>query len=158
MCLGRSTFRIQGKVTRPLISSSIPLNEFFQLSFTLMSWQRYDKMVQNLFSVSLQILCHSSAILHMTPLYFFGSNLIYFQQKQPIKVHIFRLSTACVKIDRIPNVIFQTKGQFFSKFRSVFSVMRDYSSVLFQLKLYMLLTKTVRQSANFETFNCSHEN
>ena len=45
-----------------------------------------------------------------------------------------------------------------SKFGSIFSVMRENSSVHFQLKIYMLLTKVAHQSANFQTFNCSHEN
>ena len=40
---------------------------------------------------------------------------------------------------------------FSSKFTSHSSVMRDKSSVLFHLKLYMLLT-------NFQTFNCLHKN
>ena len=61
--------------------------------------------------------------------------------KQPITVQIFRLSTTWAKIHQIPYVIFQTKSQFSSNFESFFSVMRDNSSVLFQLKLYILLTK-----------------
>ena len=36
--------------------------------------------------------------------------------------------------------------------------MRDNSSVLFQLKLYMLLTKVAHESANFQTCHCSGEN
>ena len=35
--------------------------------------------------------------------------------------------------------------------------MRYNSSVLFHLNLYMLWTKGVHQSANFQTFDCSHE-
>ena len=35
--------------------------------------------------------------------------------------------------------------------------MRDNSSVLFQLKLYMVFTKGAHQSAKRETFNCSGE-
>ena len=68
--------------------------------------------------------------------YFFCSNIIYLQQKQPMKVQIFRLSIARVKVHKFSHVIFQTKSQFSSKFGSFFSVMRDNSSVLFQLKLY----------------------
>ena len=36
--------------------------------------------------------------------------------------------------------------------------MGDDSSVLFWLKLYMLLTKVAHQSPNFHTSHCSHEN
>ena len=46
---------------------------------------------------------------------FFSSNITYFLQKRPIKVQIFRLSTARVKVHQIPHVIFQTKSQFFFK-------------------------------------------
>ena len=42
----------------------------------------------------------------------FSSNITYFWQKQPIKVQIFRLSTACVKFHQIPHVIFLAKSQF----------------------------------------------
>ena len=44
-----------------------------------------------------------------------------------------------------------------SNFVSLFSVMRDDSSVLFPLKLYIVWTKGAHQSANFQTFCCSHE-
>ena len=40
---------------------------------------------------------------------------------------------------------FKQKVSFYSKFRSSFSSMRDNSSVLFKLKLYMLLTKVAHQ-------------
>ena len=36
-----------------------------------------------------QILHHSSVSWNITPLYFFNSNIIYFVQKEPIKVQIF---------------------------------------------------------------------
>ena len=39
-------------------------------------------------------------------LYFFNSKITYFQQKQSIKVQIFGLSTARVKIHQIAHVIF----------------------------------------------------
>ena len=52
--------------------------------------------------------------------------------------------------------LFKQKFSFSSKCRSFFSVMRDSSSVLFQLKLYMLLTKVVYQSANFQTYHWSY--
>ena len=45
----------------------------------------------------------------------FISNITYFLQKYPIKVQIFRLSTARVKVHQISHVIFQIKSQFFFK-------------------------------------------
>ena len=43
---------------------------------------------------------------------------------------------------------------YYLNFSSLLSVMRDNSSVLFQLKLYMIWTKGTQQSAKFQTFNC----
>ena len=40
-------------------------------------------------------------------------------------------------------------------FASLFDVIRDNFSVLFQLKLYMIWTKGAHQSAKFQTFECS---
>ena len=62
-----------------------------------------------------QILHHSSVLWHITPLYFFGSNIIYFRQKQHIKVHILRLVSSRIEINQIYDVIFGTKNQFFFK-------------------------------------------
>ena len=88
---------------------------------------------------------------------FFSSKIAYFLHKWSIKVQIFRVSTARVKIHQLLHVIIQTKGSFSSKFGSLFSVMRDTSSVLFeQLKLYMLLKNITHHSANFQTCYCSH--
>ena len=50
-----------------------------------------------------------------TRLYYFSSNITYFWQKYPIKVQIFRFSTARVKIHQISHVIFQTKNEFLFK-------------------------------------------
>ena len=66
-------------------------------------------------SVFLQILHHSSVSWKITPLYFFRSNVIYFAQKEPIKVEILRISGAQVKIHQIL-AIFETTNQFFSQF------------------------------------------
>ena len=43
----------------------------------------------------------------ITPLYFFRSNVIYFAQKEPIKVEILRISSRQVKTHQI-RVIFET--------------------------------------------------
>ena len=42
-------------------------------------------------------------------------------------------------------------------FASLFSAMRNNSSVLFYLKLYTIWTKEAHQSAKFQTFNCSRK-
>ena len=74
---------------------------------------------------------------------------IYFLQKQPIKVQVFGLSTARVKVHQIPHVIFRTKSQFFFKLCITLQCHKTYSSVFFHLNLYMLWTKGSDQSADF---------
>ena len=69
-----------------------------------------------------------------------------------------KLATAHIKIHQISHVIFGTKSQYFFKLCTLFSVMRHNSSVLFHLNRYMLWTTEVHQSANFQAFDCSHEN
>ena len=52
-------------------------------------------------SVFLQIFHHSSVSWNITLLYFFRSNVIYFAQKEPVKVEILRILSAQVKIHQI---------------------------------------------------------
>ena len=67
--------------------------------------------------VFLQTLHHSSVSWNITLLYFLIKIFICFGQKDPIKVQIsFRLSTARMKKNQIPYVIFQAICQFFFKF------------------------------------------
>ena len=55
-------------------------------------------------SVPLQILHHSSYSWHITPLQFLNWYIFNFRQKYAIKTPIWRLSSALVKICRIPYV------------------------------------------------------
>ena len=61
---------------------------------------------------------------------FFLAQTSHTYEKYSIKVRIFRFSTARVKIHQILS-FFKQKVSFSSKFGSLFSVMRDNSSVLF---------------------------
>ena len=65
--------------------------------------------------VYFQILDHSSVSRKITPLDVFWSNVIYFGQKESIKVKILRISSTQVKIHQIL-VIFETTNQFFFEF------------------------------------------
>ena len=47
---------------------------------------------------------------------------------------------------------------FSSNFASLFSVMKDNSSLLFQVKRYIFCTKGTNKSGNFENFRCSGQN
>ena len=77
-------------------------------------------------------------------------------------MQIFRLAAARIVIHQIPHVTFVTTSfvtiSSSSNFASLFSVMRHNLSVLFHLKLCMLWTTGALQSANFQTFDYSHEN
>ena len=64
-------------------------------------------------------------------MYFFIQNFIFFWQNKPVKVQIFRLATACMKINQIPYVIFQTTSQFSLNIESPFIVMTPNFSVIF---------------------------
>ena len=75
--------------------------------------------------------------------------------KRTHRKEIFRLLSDWVKIHQIPHL--KPQVSFSLTFASLFSVMRDNSSVLFQLKLYLIWTKGTHQSAKFHTLDCSHE-
>ena len=49
------------------------------------------------------------------------------------------------------------KVRFSLNFASLFRVIKRNSPAFFHLRLYMLWTKWAHQSANFQTFDCSHE-
>ena len=59
--------------------------------------------------------------------------------------------------ENLPNSLLKPQINFSSNFASLFDVMRDKSSVFFYLKLYMIFTKGVHQSAKFQTFDLSGE-
>ena len=64
-------------------------------------------------------------------------------------MQIFRFYTARVKTRQIIHVIFQTNSQFFFKVWITLSIMRDNSSSLFQLKIYMLSEKSSTSKCKF---------
>ena len=55
------------------------------------------------------------------------------------------------------NLKVKRQVSFSLNFASLFNFMRGNSSVLFQLKRYMIFTKGAHQSAKFQTFACSGE-
>ena len=61
------------------------------------------------------------------------------------------------KFSKLLTSYLKLKVRFSLNFASLLSVMRDNSSVLLQLKVYMILTKGAQQSAKFQTFDCSGE-
>ena len=75
-----------------------------------------------------------------------------------MKVQIFRLLPAHIKIQQIRHVILEPTASFSSNIASIFSVMRHDSSVLLHLPLYILWTEGAHQNANFQTFDYLLEN
>ena len=67
-------------------------------------------------SVFLQILHQSSVPSKLTPIYFFSSNIIYFGQKQPIKVQIFEVFECSSQNLSTSPVSFELKSQFLFNF------------------------------------------
>ena len=94
---------------------------------------------------------------NITPLYFLSWNIIYFGQKQPIKVKIFEIFECSGQ--NLLNYSFQfcTDKSSSSLFASLFIVNRHNSLVNLKLIHNLLLTKRCYQSHNFETFKCSGE-
>ena len=103
-------------------------------------------------SVFLQILYQLSVPSNLTPQYFFSSNIIYFGQRQPGKVHIFEIFE-CSDKHSSNSCQFWTENSS-SIFASFFIVM----TVNFKLIYFQLWKKESHQSPNFETFKCSGEN
>ena len=79
---------------------------FFSLFFQTFKWLRENSPnslchVWNCKSVFLWTLHHFSVSWETSLLYFFSWNCTWFEQKEPIKVQNFRLSTAHVKLHQI---------------------------------------------------------
>ena len=72
-----------------------------------------------------------SVMRHKSSAPFHLNLYICFRQKEPIKVQIFRHSTAHMKIYQIHDVIFQAMNQFPLSFALPFSVVKHSSSEMF---------------------------
>ena len=125
-----------------------PKNTFLQLQHYI------QRIYLTLFSTTVKI--------HQIPYAIFEtiSHFLYFifDKNIPSKCKFSDFPLLELKFSKLLMSFFKQKVSLSSKFGSLFGVMRDNSSVLFHLKLYMLSTKLVHQSENFQTFNCSHEN
>ena len=106
----------------------------------------------------IQILHHCSVSWKITPLHFFASPFsvmkdnssvffylrpLYFGQKEPVKVRLSDFWVVGWKVTKflMSCLKLQVSFSLILHHSSVFSVMRDNSSVLFQLNLYMIWTK-----------------
>ena len=87
----------------------------------------------------------------MTQLFsiFLAQTLHTFYKISPSKCNFSDLPLLGLKFMKFLMSFFKHKVSFSSKFGYFFSVMRDNSSVLFQLKLYILLTKSSTSKCKF---------
>ena len=88
---------------------------------------------------------------------FFLSQTLYSGQKEPIEVKFSDFWVFGWKFTKVLLAYLKLQVSFSLNFPSLFSVMRDNSSLLFKLKLYMIWAKGAHQSARFQTFDCSHK-
>ena len=104
-------------------------------------------------SIFFQIFHHPSVSWHIISLIFSGWNMICCGQEEPMNVQFFRLLSAPMKVHPILHAILNRKVRDHSKFASLFSVMKDNSSVFSLLKLYILWTKEILFKWNFRIFS-----
>ena len=96
------------------------------------------------------------SIMTHNPSVFFSSNIIYFGQKEPMKVQILTLLSVGSKLAKFLMSFFKAEVSSFSNFASLFIVMTHNPSVLSWFKYNILSTKVVHQIVNFQTCQCSH--
>ena len=88
--------------------------------------------------------------------YLFSSNILYFGQKESIKVQILRLLSVELKFTKFLMSFFKTQVSPSSNFSSFFSVITYNFSVLLWLKHNIISTKVAHQSGNFQACHCLH--
>ena len=89
---------------------------------------------------------------------FLAKALYAITKSSTLKCKLSDLPLVTLKFTKLLMSFLEPRASFSSNSASHFSVMRHNSSVLFHLNLCMLWTKGSDQSANFQTFDCSHEN
>ena len=83
---------------------------------------------------------------------FLAQRLHIFYNSSPEKCTFLDFPLLTLKFTKLLMSFFKQKVNFFfSKFRYIFDVIGDNSTVLFQPKFYMLLTKVAHQTANCQT-------
>ena len=109
-----------------------------------------------LYENSPNYLCHYIIFTTQLLCIFLAQTGHSFYKSSPSKCKFSDFPLLGLKFTNFLISFFEQKISSSSMFGSLFSVMRDNSSVLFQPKLYMLLTKLAHESANLQTFHCSH--
>ena len=99
-------------------------------------------------SVFLQILHNSSMSWKITPLYFFRSIVIYFAQGTNQSANFWDVWVLRSKFTKLLS-FFKEQVSFSSNYVSLFSVLRNNSSALFELNFYILSAKGAYQKYKF---------
>ena len=89
---------------------------------------------------------------------FLAQPLHTFNKSSPSKWKFWDFLLLRLKFTKFLMSFFKWKVSFSSNFASLFGAMRDKSFLPFHLNLCMLCTNGFSQSANFQTFDSSHEN
>ena len=76
--------------------------KFSDFLLLVLKFTKFLMLFSNKKSVFVQSLDHSSVSWEITLLYYFSWNFIWYWQKETIKVQLFRLLTAPMKINQIP--------------------------------------------------------
>ena len=126
------------------------LNFYFDLVtlFYFLKWNSYFSTCKNLPNFSYHFWKHESVFLHilhqfsvpsnLTHLYFFSSNVTYFDQKEPIKVQIWDFWVFGLKFIKFSCQFWNDKSIPVRNFALFFLVMRHNSSVNFKLLHFLL--------------------
>ena len=108
---------------------------------------------QFFFKVWITLQCHERSFFCT----FLAENLYATDKSSTSKCKLSDLPLLALKFTEFLSFL-EPRVSFSSNFASLFNVMRQNSFVRFPLNLYMLWTKGANQGANFQTFDCSHEN
>ena len=128
-----------------LKTTFLHLKHYLQIYLTLLS-----TTCVKIYQISYVILMS----LFTTQLVYIIFIILAFDKNIPSKCKFPDFSLLKLKFIKFLMPFFKQKVSFSLNFGLLFSVMRDNSSVLFQLKLYMIWTKRAHQSAKFQTLDC----
>ena len=109
-------------------------------------------------SIFIQILQQYSVLSNITPWCIFRSNIIYFDQRHPLKWNFWDFWVLESKFVKLLMPILNWEVNSSSIIASFFILMTHNSLVNFKLKYFQLWTKESHQSPHFETYKCSGEN
>ena len=136
------------------MGSICPKNTFLQLKHYI------QRIYLTLLSTTCVKIYQIPYVIFKTISYFSRHNSsVLFQLKHiPSKCQFSDFLLLELKFIKFLMSFFKQKKSFSSTFGSLFSAMIDNSSAIFQLNLYMLVTKVAHESVNFQTCHCSHYN